>query len=360
MTVVEHATAGGLPGEYGAADPADPRATRAWFDANRWPADGVRFLEVPGAGAACAVRLQDDHGGWSRMNCTDIAAGAGRAVDQPEPAVARARQEGLRQLNVCALGYGPAVLPAAGGRFDPDALVTALEEYARDRGRLLTFLHLDEEDPVLPCLRARGWSLGVTDRYYRIVDVGQDDDAYLAGLSAHRRRRLRHDRRLLERAGATAEIHQGDVTEAVQKEVARLEACADEKHGIPGDPVRLLHLNERLRNAFGPRYCVTLVRDRHGTAVASSTVVLGRHAVLPRMAGLGPGSDALGGYFHVAYHLPMRLARRNGARSVLLGTGTATPKLLRGATARPLLSAVPPDATAHRTLLRHTDATLAP
>ncbi|WP_262056388.1 peptidogalycan biosysnthesis protein [Streptomyces sp. STR69] len=359
MTVTQYAAADGLPAGYWNADPADPRASRAWLTANRWPEDGVRFLEVPGAGAACAVRVQDDHSGFSRMNCTDVSAGTGRAVDQPEADIKEARAEGVRQLNVCALGYGPSVFPAGGAEFDADALVTALEAYAGAQGRLLSFLHLDEDSPVLPRLRERGWSVGVTDRYFRIPDVGADEDAYLAGFSAHRRRRLRRESASLAEAGATAEIHQGDPTEEIQREVARLEACSDEKHGLPGDPARLLRVNERLREAFGARYCVILVRDHRGTAVASSTVVLGAREVLPRMVGLGPGSAEIGAYFHVAYHLPMRLARGHGARGVLLSTGTPTPKLHRGAVAQPLLSAVPPGAPAHRALLRRTDTALA-
>ncbi|MGW7427318.1 hypothetical protein ACWGJB_46490 [Streptomyces sp. NPDC054813] len=360
MTVTEYATADGLPGRYWYADPPDPRSSPAWLGANRWPEDGVRFLEIPGAGAACAVRTQDDHTGFPRMNSTVVAAGTGRDVTQPEQDIQAARTEGLRQLNVCALGYGQSVFPAAGTEFDADMLVTALEEYAHAQGRLLSFLHLDEDDPVLPCLRGRGWSVGVTDRYYRIPDVGQDETAFLAGFSAHRRRRLRRELGSLEETGARAELHRGDgVTAEIQLEVARLEAYSDERHGIPGDPARLLRMNERLRHAFGPRYCVGLVRDRHGTAVASSTAVLGTRDVLPRMVGLGPGSKEIGAYFHVAYHLMTRLARASGARGVLLSTGTATAKLHRGAIARPLLSALPPGAPAHTALLRRTDAAFA-
>ncbi|MFF4356488.1 hypothetical protein [Streptomyces sp. NPDC001604] len=360
MTVTEYATADGLPGAYWSADPADPRSSRAWLTANRWPEDGVRFLEIPGAGAACAVRTQDHHSGFPRMNCTDVAAGTGRDVEQSEADLARARTEGLHQLNVCALGYGQSVFPARGARFDADALLTALEEYAHRQGRLLTFLHLDADDPVLPSLRRRGWSVGVTDHYYRIADVGPDEAAYLAGFSAHRRSRLRRELASLAQAGASAEIHRGaEVTDRIQQEVAHLEACSDEKHGIPGDPARLLRVNEGLRHAFGSRYCVALVRDRHGNAVASSTALLGTRDVLPRMVGLGPGSKEIGAYFHVAYHLMARLARDSAARGVLLSTGTATAKLHRGATASPLLSAVPPAARAHAALLRRTDAAFA-
>ncbi|RPF35114.1 peptidogalycan biosysnthesis protein [Streptomyces sp. TLI_185] len=360
MTVTEYATADELPGTYWTADPADPRSALAWLTANRWPEDGVRFLEIPGAGAACAVRTQDDHSGFPRMNCTDVAAGTGRDVAQPEEDIEEARTEGLRQLNVCALGYGQSVFPARDAKFDADTLLTDLEAYAHTQGRLLTFLHLDEDAPVVPFLRERGWSVGVTDRYFHIVDVGPDETAYLAGFSAHRRRRLRRELASLEEAGASAEIHRGDeVTALIQQEVARLEACSDDKHGIPGDRARLLRMNERLRHAFGPRYCVALVRDRHGTAVASATALLGTRDVLPRMVGLGPGSKEIGAYFHVAYHLMARLARDSGGRGVLLSTGTATAKLHRGATARPLLSAVPPAARAHTALLRRTDAAFA-
>nr|WSW41674.1 GNAT family N-acetyltransferase [Streptomyces sp. NBC_01001] len=375
VTLREYATVDGLSAGYWSTDPADPRASTAWLTANRWPEDGVRFLADTGAGAACAVRTQDDHIGFPRMNCTDIAAGTGRDVTQPEADLKEARAEGLRQLNVCALGYGPSVFPAslpngagrdgaegsrsAGPAFDADALVTSLEEHAGSQGRLLTFLHLEETNPVLPVLRERGWHVGVTDRYFLIEDIGADEAGYLARFPADRRRQLRRELASLDSAGATAEIHRGDtVTETIQQEVAWLEACADEKHGIPGDPARLLRVNERLRTAFGPRYAVALVRDRDGRAVASATLVLGTRDVLLRMVGLGPGSEEIGAYFHVAYHLPMRLARGTGCSRVLLGTGTGTPKLRRGAVAQRLLSAVPPAATAHGALLRRTDAAL--
>ncbi|MEU4212365.1 peptidogalycan biosysnthesis protein [Streptomyces sp. NPDC026206] len=387
MTLREYGTVDGLSAGYWNTDPADPRASTAWLTANRWPADGVHFLEVPAAGAACAVRTQDDHTGFPRMNCTDVVAGTGRDVTQPEADLEEARAEGLRQLNVCALGYGQSVFPAripvqvpangagfdgatdsAGGQgsgaaapaFDADALVTALQDHADAQGRLLTFLHLDETDPVLPVLRERGWHVGVTDQYFLIEDIGADEAGYLARFPADRRRQLRRESASLDAAGATAEIHRGDmVTDAIQQEVAWLEACADEKHGIPGDPARLLRVNERLRTAFGPRYGVALVRDRDGRAVASATLALGTRDVLLRMVGLGPGSEEMGAYFHVAYHLPMRLARGMGASRVLLGTGTGTPKLRRGATAQPLLSAVPPGAAAHGALLRRADAAFA-
>jgi hypothetical protein len=359
VTVIEHATADTLGDNYFGTEQPDPRAMLAWLSANRWPEDGVRFLEVPRARAACAVRFQDDHTGWARMNATDITAGTGRDVEQTEQVLKDARTEGLRQLNVCALGYGQSVFPEAGNSFDADALVTALENFAATQGRLLTFLHMDPHDPVLPVLRGRGWSVGVTDQYFRITDVGADKNAYLARFSADRRRQIRREMQSLERVGATASIYQGDVPEVVQEEVARLEACSDEKHGIVGDPARLLRVNERLKHAFGPRYSVTLVRDRNGQSVASSTAVLGSSSVLLRMVGLGPGSENNGAYFHVAYYLLMELARRNGADSVLLSTGSATPKLRRGATAQPLLSAVPPAAPAHSALLRRTHETFA-
>ncbi|MBT2408659.1 MULTISPECIES: peptidogalycan biosysnthesis protein [unclassified Streptomyces] len=369
VTLREYATVDGLSARYWSADPADPRASTAWLTANRWPEDGVRFLEATAAGAACAVRAQDDHTGFPRMNCTGIVAGTGRDVTQPEADLKEARAEGLRQLNVCALGYGQSVFPARipeqqipvnGADFDADALVTALEEHAGAQGRLLTFLHLDETNPVLPVLRERGWHVGVTDRYFLIEEIGADEADYLGRFPADRRRQLRRELASLDAAGAAAEIHRGDtVTDAIQQEVALLEACADEKHGIPGDPGRLLRVNERLRTAFGPRYAVALVRDRDGRAVASATLVLGTRDVLLRMVGLGPGSEDIGAYFHVAYHLPMRLARSTGASRVLLGTGNGTPKLRRGATAQPLLSAVPPAAAAHGALLRRTDAAFA-
>ncbi|MCA6091313.1 peptidogalycan biosysnthesis protein [Streptomyces sp. SCA3-4] len=383
VTLREYATADGLSAGYWSAGPEDPRASAAWLTANRWPQDGVHFLEVPAARAACAVRTQDDHTGFPRMNCTDIVAGTGRDVTQPEAELAQARAEGLRQLNVCALGYGRSVFPthvpadtaesgastdgaaagapgAAGPAFDAGALVTALEEHAEARGRLLTFLHLDEADPVLPVLRDRGWHVGITDQYFLIEDIGADEAGYLARFPADRRRRLRRELASLGEAGATAEIHRGDtVTDEIQQDVARLEACADEKHGIPGDPARLLRVNERLRTALGPRYGVALVRDRAGRAVASATLALGTRDVLLRMVGLGPGSEETGAYFHAAYYLPMRLARSTGATRVLLGPGSGTPKLRRGATAKPLLSAVPPGAVAHGALLRRTDAAFA-
>lgn len=337
---------------------ADPRESRAWAVANRWDGDGVGFLMHDDRTSVAGVRRVNDHQGWARMNVTDVCAGSGRVPGIDDELLQQARVESPNQLNVAMLGYGKSTWTRDDDPRSLNELVEAAIEQAAIEDRMPSFLHLWPEDPLLEHLRKRGWRDGVTDHYAVADKLGDDEEDWLSQFPSRRRSKLRADFTILSDAGGQVRFHVGDDTKAVQQRVAELESLSDKKHGMVADPSRLLRVNERLRRAFGEKFAIVTVHDAGGKSVASATVLLGDEAVLPRMVGLAPESQALAGYFHAAYYGPMALARSHGATRVLLGTGTATPKRLRGCRMVPLRSAVPPEATAHAALLELSSAAL--
>lgn len=336
----------------------DPRASFGWSAANRWPGDGAGFLVSQDGRGMVAVRRLEEHNGWSRMNATDVCAGAGRDVCADRGVLTEARREGRRQLNVAALGYGQSLWLRDESAACVEMVLNGVLEQAAHENRQPAFLHLGPGDPAIPLLRDRGWHVGLTDTYAVLTDLGASEAEWLGQLRSGKRRRVRADTLALEASGCSVQIYRGDSTGPIQGRVAELEALSDQRHGLVGDPGRLRRVNERLAHLLGDAFAIAAMHTADGVIVASATLALGRACVLPRMVGLADESWQGGGYFHVGYYAPMRLAREIGAASVLLGVGSLTPKLLRGARLVPLYSAVPPSAPAHAALLLGTQACL--
>jgi hypothetical protein len=351
----DYARAGDVPAGWWPAG-GDPRRTRAWAVANRWPGDGAGFL-ASGRGdrTFAAVRRVSGHTGWSRMNAVDVCAGRGRDVEQDPAVLAAARTAAERQLNLALAGYAtPVWAPGPAGPQEFLADVTAL---AVDDGASPAVLHVETGSPVLAAVRALGWTTGVTDLYATISDIGTCLSDYLAARRSKQRVNIRRDLRRLADAGGQAHLVRGAEVALFHDEIAALEARSDDRHGVPGDPGRLRAMNERLLAEFGPDMAAGLVRDAAGTIVASCTMLHAGGRVLPRFVGLDDvAARPLAGYFHAGYYLALSFAWQCGAGEILLGPGSPVPKLLRGATLRPVFSAVPPGPLA--VLLRGTDRVL--
>jgi hypothetical protein len=364
-----YARAEDLPPEWWRPGAGDPRRTRAWAAANRWPGDGVQFLAAtepaPAAEPApatagptfAAVRRLSGHAGWSRMNAVDVCAGTGRDVGADPVLLALARAEAAEQLNLALAGYASPVWTDTGTDL-PDLVEGICARAAAERARPAA-LHVGAESPLLPVLRGLGWVVGVTDLHAVLTDIGTDLDGFLAARKSRQRVNIRRDFRRLADAGGRAELLPGAAIDPHHDEIAALEARSDDRHGTPGDPVRLRAMNERLVAAFGDDLVAGLVRDASDDIVASCTIVRTAGRVLPRFVGFAEAvARPLAGYFHAAYYLPLAYAWQSGATEVLLGPGSLAPKLLRGAVLRPVYSAVPPPSAALAGLLRHTDRVL--
>jgi Acetyltransferase (GNAT) domain len=350
--VAEYPDAAALPERCWPAD--DPRRTRAWACAHRWPGDGASFLASAGRTGSvfAAVRRQRAEGGWARMDA--VAVCAGRDVPRQPAMVAAARGEHADQLNLALAGYTTPVWTPDGA--DLAAFVDSVSAVAAGTGATPAVLHVEAGSPLLPVLAGLGWAVGVTDLYAVIAHVGTDLAGYLHALPKKKRVNVRREHRRLAEAGGHGELVVGAPLAAYHDEIAALEAAADQRHGISVPLPALRTMNERLLAAFGADMAVALVRGAGGEPVASCTLVSAAGKVLPRLVGYAEAAARpYAAYFHVAYYLPLRHAQERGATELLLGTGSLAPKLARGAHLRPLYSAVPPGSAATADLLRRTD-----
>jgi hypothetical protein len=354
---VEFASADALPGSCWSAD--DPRRTRAWAIANRWPDDGVSFVVSRRARSPvfAAVRRQRDHRGWSMMNAVHICAGLGRGVAQDDAVLSAARREHVAQVNLALAGY---TTPVWSDGDSPGVLadfIATVGGLAEREGARPAVLHVEQDSALLAVLAALGWTVGVTDLYPVIRDVGTDLASYVDGLAPKQRRtNVRRDLRRLPEAGGRSEIVVGARIGPYHDAIAALEAATERRHG-PGMPVAALReSNEQLLRCFGPDMAVVLVLDSNSDIVASGSLFATGSRILLRSVGfVEERARPFAGYFQAAFYLPLRYAWARGATEILLGPGSLRPKVARGARLRPLFSAVPPESAAAADLLLNTD-----
>jgi hypothetical protein len=350
--VAEYPDAAALPEPCWPGD--DPRRTRAWALAHRWPGDGASFLTAPGRTGSvfAAVRRQHVGTGWARMDAVAVCAGRGLAHDAAT--LEAARREHAVQLNLALAGYTTPVWTPDGG--DLASFVGSVRALAAGTGVSPAVLHVEAGSRLLAVLAGLGWTIGATDLYAVLSPVAADLDGYLGMLPKKKRVNVKREYRRLDEAGGRGELVVGPRLADHHDEIAALEAAADHRHGISVPLAALRTMNEGLLAAFGDDMAVALVRDAGGGLVASCTLVSAATKVLPRLVGYAEAAARpYAAYFHVAYYLPLHYARERGATELLLGTGSLAPKLARGAHVRPLYSAVPPESVAAAELLHRTD-----
>jgi hypothetical protein len=334
---------------------ADPRRTRAWATATRWPGDKISYVGGMPDGPFAAIRRFTPSGGWSRMDAVEVCGGLFRQVEQDPATIAAARAAGAHQLVLATVGYTNPIWASAW-----DERVLELLAHCRRLAppdALTAILHIEHDSPLTGLLRAAGWQVGVTDLYPAVDPIGRDRDEWLAGMSSKRRISVKRDMRRLGDAGGVIQLLRGKDILPLLRPVAALEAEAERQHNGTADASMLSAVNEDLVAGFGDLMTMVVVRDADDEPVASCSTLSGGGAVLCRNAGLRePGARALGAYFHACYYGPLDLGWANGDHALLLGPGSLAPKLLRGARPRPLVSAVPPDSPAVlRRLLQVTD-----
>lgn len=333
----------------------DPRRTYAWSAATRWPDDGVSYIGRMSDGPFAAIRRIGPPGGWSRMDAVEVCGGLFRQVEQDPADVAAARAAGRRQLVVAAAGY---MNPIWGSARDEGVLeLLAHCRMLAPPGALTAVLHVEHGCPLVGLLRSAGWETGVSDLYAELNPIGRGQDEWLAAMPSKRRITIKRDMRRLAEGGGVAEVLRGSDILPVLPTVAALEAEAGRRHDGTADAGLLGIVNENLAAGFGDLMTVVIIRDAVGEPVASCCVLSGGGLVLPRNAGLRqPAARKLAAYFHACYYGPLQLGWANGDYGMLLGPGSLSPKLLRGARLRPLVSAIPPGSPAVlRRLLRVTD-----
>lgn len=336
----------------------DPRRTRAWALATRWPADGISYIGRMPDGPFAAIRRRTRAGGWSRMDAVEVCGGLFRQVEQDPAVVAAARAAGRHQLVLAATGYTSPIWESA-----CDERVLELLAYCRlltPADTVTAILHIEDDSPLIGLLRRAGWSTGVTDLYAKVDPIGRNRGEWLASLPSKRRIAIKRDIRRLEEGGGVVELLTGRDILPVLRSVTALEAEAERRHNGAANVRMLATVNENLVGCFGDLMTMVVVRDAASEPVASCSTLSGGGLVLCRNGGSRePAARELAGYFHAAYYGPLALGWANGDHGLLLGPGSLDPKLLRGARPQALVSAIPPGApNVLRRLLEVTDGVI--
>jgi predicted N-acyltransferase len=224
------------------------------------------------------------------------------------------------------------------GAADGAPVATTLVEHARLVARDTGCRHVLL--PYLDQAHAR-WLGGYVDdataqgvRHKAVLDMQWDSfDGYLSGLSPHRRRRVRHERREFERAGI-------DVREArlvdVAAQLAPLLTQTENRYGhaVTREQMEfyLLMLGMSMEDAS-----LTLVAYDDGRPVAFTVVLLGDEKWFVRAWGCDyTAVERAGHYFNLTYYEPIVRATARGVRLIDFGVGALEAKTLRGCRLEPL------------------------
>jgi predicted N-acyltransferase len=231
---------------------------------------------------------------------------------------------------------------------DPDTrravarvMIDGAVAYAARRAlRTVAFSHLDRAGVDL--LHDCGFAAQVfATACDMVIDLdGLDHDGYLATFTAHRRARLRAERRRFERSGY--EIAWEPLAD-VAAEAGPLVAALSRSHGSTMTDERGVRYLADLAANFPDRSMAAMARVGPGEAIACVVALVDEDGMYLRTYGRREGAPLTDSeYFVVCYDAPLRLATSRGARFLHLGCSAYRPKVLRGATAFALWTAVLP------------------
>jgi len=170
-----------------------------------------------------------------------------------------------------------------------------------------------------------------------LEDCGDGFDAYLARLRRDRRNKVRRERRAFRESGLRTAVRG---LEECRSELAPLLANVQRRYDQPADPAALAALLEAESATLGDRSAVFTGEDGERTVGAFLAYRFGS-GLFGRLAGFD--YDRLPGafeYFNLAVYEPVEYLAENGLRSLHLGVGSWRAKAFRGATIRPLWTAL--------------------
>ncbi len=212
------------------------------------------------------------------------------------------------------------------------ALVAAVVSAARSRGVQTAALHIGASD--LDALAA-GFAEEAEQRQLgeRFSFEVQESslDKHIASQRSSVRQLMRRDLRGLEQSGLKARVVAA--SEVIQ-ESATLVAAVKANHDVLDHP-RLAEYRLRRWAAWNPTDCIAFTVRGADDELVAVTFGVRRDAQLELYeVGLNPNSDLRHlGYLEALVYSPLRFAIDNALPSVGLGTGSSTPKKLRGAVA---------------------------
>ncbi|HEY5881358.1 MAG TPA: GNAT family N-acetyltransferase [Nakamurella sp.] len=222
----------------------------------------------------------------------------------------------------------------AGDRGDEEArigrLVHAAEELAdRSAARSVSFLYVDERDLALrTVLTERGYDAFESGRYSWLPVPAGGLTEHVAGLSAHRARRIRAEIRQLAGAGVVSDIE--PLSAGLIPRLAELEAQLLRKYGMDWSAAQSAAVLVSILEHLGAHALLSTVRiDRE--LVGFGLILRHHDQWYAHRAGFDYAAQGpLPLYFQALYYGPIDAAAAAGIRTIHYGTGSVEAKRARG------------------------------
>jgi hypothetical protein len=236
---------------------------------------------------------------------------------------------GGRHLGRTRVLTTPATTPV-----DVDALLARAEELGTERGAAaLCFPHVDVRDAdLMAALTGRGYRWHASAEYSWLPVPAGGFDEYLAGMSQHRRRRVRLERRAVADAGV--EVHVEPLTARLAPRLGELDAALLTKYGNPASPEYSAGLLAWIAEVMGEDALVSLATV-DGEIIGFGMVLRHRARGDEQWFGHRAGFDyaakgSLQLYYEVLYYRVLEAAATAGATVLHAGIGSTPAKQARG------------------------------
>ncbi|MCE7008167.1 GNAT family N-acetyltransferase [Kibdelosporangium philippinense] len=251
--------------------------------------------------------------------------------------VARNDPDSLLPALVCGgrhLGRTRTLTAPGADPSDVDALVEHAEQIALERGAAsVCFPHVDARDTdLIELLDKRGYSWHSSEHYSWLPVPSGGFDEFLAGMTQHRRRRVRLERRAIAEAGV--EVHVEPLTKALAPRLGELDANLLAKYGNPGSPEYSAGLLSWISEVMGSDALVSLAtKDSEiiGFGLVLRSSARGEEQWFGHRAGFDYAAQGkLQLYYEVLYYRVLEAAAQAGATVLHAGIGSTDAKLARG------------------------------
>ncbi|MFE0194647.1 GNAT family N-acetyltransferase [[Kitasatospora] papulosa] len=217
---------------------------------------------------------------------------------------------------------------------DLSALLDRAEAMAADRGAAtVCFPHVDVRDTSLTgLLESRGYRHHPSDHYAWLDIPSGGFEQFVEEMSAHRRRRVRLERRALAEAGV--EVNVEPLTQALCPRLGELDANLLRKYGNPASDEGSARMIGRIAEIMGDDVLVSVARQ-HGSIIGFGMVLRSRARGEEQWYGHRAGFDyeaqgKLPLYYDVLYYQVLDAAAKEGATVLHAGIGSVKAKLARG------------------------------
>ncbi|MFE3518452.1 GNAT family N-acetyltransferase [Streptomyces sp. NPDC059166] len=232
------------------------------------------------------------------------------------------------------LGRTRALAAPGATRQDLAALLDRAERMAEERGAAtVCFPHVDVRDTALVALlEDRGYRHHPSDHYAWLAIPPGGFEQFVDEMSAHRRRRVRLERRALADAGVEVSVE--PLTRQLCPRLGQLDANLLRKYGNPASDEGSARMIGRIAEIMGDDVLVSVAR-RHGTVIGFGMQLRSRARGEEQWYGHRAGFDyeaqgKLPLYYDVLYYEVLDAAAKEGATVLHAGIGSVQAKLARG------------------------------